>query len=56
MLKAAFVQGRLAKDEFDLRIDRVLRSRTYADLNALTGDLPGRPDGGYARRACPGTG
>ena len=40
VLKAAFVQGRLAKDEFDLRIDRVLASRTYADLNALTGDLP----------------
>ncbi len=39
-LKAAFVQGRLAKDEFDLRIDRVLASRTYADLNALTTDLP----------------
>jgi Domain of unknown function (DUF1707) len=39
-LKAAFVQGRLTKDEFDLRIGRVLESRTYADLDALTADLP----------------
>jgi Domain of unknown function (DUF1707) len=39
-LKAAFVQGRLAKDEFDLRVGRVLGSRTHADLNALTVDLP----------------
>ena len=36
MLKAAFVQGRLAKDEFDLRVGRVLASRTYADLGAVT--------------------
>jgi DUF1707 SHOCT-like domain len=28
VLKAAFVQGRLAKDEFDLRVGRVLASRT----------------------------
>jgi hypothetical protein len=39
-LKTAFVQGRLAKDEFDLRVGRVLASRTYADLNALTADIP----------------
>ena len=43
MLKAAFVQGRLAKDEFlDLRVGRVLTSRTYADLAALTADVPSR--------------
>jgi len=40
VLKAAFVQGRLAKDEFDLRIGQVLASRTQAELGALTGDLP----------------
>jgi hypothetical protein len=39
-LKTAFVQGRLAKDEFDLRVGRVLASRTYAELAALTADLP----------------
>jgi hypothetical protein len=44
-LKAAFVQGRLTKDEFDLRVGRALASRTYADLAALTADLPDRvPD------------
>jgi hypothetical protein len=40
MLKTAFVQGRLAKDEFDLRVGQVLTSRTYADLNALTAGIP----------------
>ena len=40
VLKAAFVQGRLDKDEFDLRVGRVLESRTYADLTALTADIP----------------
>jgi hypothetical protein len=43
VLKAAFVQGRLAKDEFDLRIGQALASRTYADLAALTADVPGGP-------------
>jgi Domain of unknown function (DUF1707) len=42
VLKAAFVQGRLDRDEFDLRVGRALASRTYADLAALTGDLPAR--------------
>jgi hypothetical protein len=39
VLKAAFVQGQLDKDEFDLRISRALASRTYADLAALTADI-----------------
>lgn len=39
-LKAAFVQGRLAKDEFDLRVGQALASRTYAELAVLTADLP----------------
>jgi hypothetical protein len=39
-LKVAFVQGRLAKDEFDLRVDQTFASRTYAELAALTADLP----------------
>jgi Domain of unknown function (DUF1707) len=39
-LKAAFVQGRLAKDEFDLRVGQAFAARTYADLAALTADLP----------------
>jgi DUF1707 SHOCT-like domain len=39
VLKAAFVQGQLDRDEFDLRIGRALTSRTYADLAALTADI-----------------
>jgi hypothetical protein len=39
-LKAAFVAGMLAKDEFDLRVGQTLASRTSADLAALTADLP----------------
>jgi hypothetical protein len=40
VLKAAFVQDRLTKDEFDARVGQALASRTYADLAALTADLP----------------
>jgi hypothetical protein len=40
VLKAAFVQGRLTKDELDLRVGQVLASRTYADLDTLTADIP----------------
>jgi hypothetical protein len=40
MLKAAFVQGRLARDEFGLRVGQALASQTYADLAALTAGIP----------------
>jgi hypothetical protein len=40
-LKAAFVQGRLTKDEFDQRVGQVLA--TYAELDALTADIPAGP-------------
>jgi hypothetical protein len=39
-LKAAFVQGRLDRDEFDLRVGQTFASRTYADLAARTADIP----------------
>jgi hypothetical protein len=39
-LKAAFVQGRLVKNEFDVRVGQALAPRTYAELAALTADLP----------------
>jgi len=39
-LKAAFVQGRLDRDEFDLRVSQAFASRTYAELAAVTADLP----------------
>ena len=42
-LKAAFVQGMLAKDEFDLRVGQAFASRTYAELAAVTADLPAGP-------------
>jgi hypothetical protein len=42
-LKAAFVQGMLAKDEFDTRVGQAFGSRTYAELAALTADLPAMP-------------
>lgn len=40
MLKAAYVQGRLTKDEFDERLSATLTARTFADLAGLTTDLP----------------
>jgi Domain of unknown function (DUF1707) len=43
LLKAAFVQGQLTKDEFDVRVGQTLASRTYADLAALTADIPAGP-------------
>ena len=39
-LKAAFVQGMLAKDEFDLRVGQAFAARTYGDLAAVIADLP----------------
>jgi hypothetical protein len=39
-LKTAFVDGRLTKDELAARTGRALAARTYADLAALTADLP----------------
>ena len=45
MLKAAFVQGRLTKAELDRGVGQVLASLTYADLAALTADIPAGPAG-----------
>src|SRR5499427_10081268 len=39
LLKAAFVHGRLTKDELDERLGQALAARTYAELAALTADL-----------------
>ena len=43
LLKAAFVQGRLTKDELDARAGQALTARTYAELAALTADIPAGP-------------
>jgi len=40
VLKAAFVHGRLDKDEFDVRVGQALRARTFAELATVTADLP----------------
>ena len=42
-LKAAFVRGILAKDEFDLRVNQAFTSRTYAELAAVTAGLTAGP-------------
>ena len=41
-LKVAFAQGRLTLEELDLRAGQAFASRTYADLAAVTADLPAR--------------
>jgi len=40
MLKVAFVQGRLTKDELDLRVGQAFTARTYAELAVVTADIP----------------
>ena len=50
LLKAAFVQDRLDKDEFDGRIGQALASRTYGELAAVTADIPAQPTGALPRR------
>lgn len=54
LLKAAFVQGRLTKDELDERAGHALTARTYAQLAALTDDIPaGAPAACPARLPAP---
>jgi len=40
VLKAGFVQGLLTKDDFDARVAQTFTSRTYAELAAVTADIP----------------
>jgi hypothetical protein len=40
MLTAAFVHGRVTKDEFDARVGQAFGSRTYAELAAVTAGIP----------------
>jgi hypothetical protein len=40
LLKAAFVEERLDKDEFEARVVQAFASRTYAELAAVTADIP----------------
>ncbi|MBO0821992.1 MAG: DUF1707 and DUF4190 domain-containing protein [Nocardiopsaceae bacterium] len=41
VLKGAFGEGRLTKDEFDERCTRTMNARTYGDLAQVVEDLPG---------------
>jgi uncharacterized membrane protein len=43
VLKAAYGEGRLTKEEFDERSARVMASRNYGELWALVADLPAGP-------------
>ena len=54
-LKDAFVQGRLTRDELDVRAGRALAARTRAELAALTADIPasGRGRAGPAAGPAP---
>jgi Domain of unknown function (DUF1707) len=61
LLKTAFVQGMLAKDEFDQRVGQAFAARTHAELTAprrrYPRRYPGRADRGpAAMRARPGPG
>jgi hypothetical protein len=40
VLKTAYAQGRLTKDELEARAGQAFASRTYAELGALTADIP----------------
>ena len=41
-LKTAFVQGRLAKDDFCVRAGQALAARTQGELTAITRSIPAR--------------
>jgi len=40
ILGTAYSEGRLSRDEYDARLERVLSARTYADLDYVVTDLP----------------
>ena len=46
VLKAAYGEGRLSKEEFDSRSARVMAALTYGDLAAIVSDLPVGPVSG----------
>jgi Domain of unknown function (DUF1707)/Domain of unknown function (DUF4190) len=43
VVQTAYTSGRLTRDEHDDRVGRLLAAQTYAELDGLTADLPGRP-------------
>jgi Domain of unknown function (DUF1707)/Domain of unknown function (DUF4190) len=49
VVKAAYGEGRLTKEEFDHRVNRIAAARTYGDLSMTISDLPAGPLGGVAQ-------
>ena len=45
VLKAGFAEGRLTREEHALRVQRAYSAVTYAELQALSADLPAGPLG-----------
>ncbi|OEU86221.1 hypothetical protein DB35_01795 [Streptomyces abyssalis] len=43
VLKAAYAEGRLTKDEYDYRVGRAVAARTVEELQQLTSDVPNGP-------------
>jgi hypothetical protein len=48
VLKSAFAEGRLTREAHAERVERAYGSRAYAELAAVSGDLPAGPLGGTA--------
>ncbi len=53
VLKVAFVQGWLTKDEFEARIGRAFAARTHGDLAAVTADIHAGLTGVQPRKPAP---
>ena len=51
VLKAAFAEGRLTREEHSERVQRAYLSRTYAELAELSADLPAGPLGALPPRS-----
>jgi len=55
VLKGAFGAGRLTRDELDARVGQASTARTYAELGALTADLPAGQAETWPLRGAAGT-
>ncbi|MDN5571293.1 MAG: DUF1707 domain-containing protein [Propionibacteriaceae bacterium] len=58
LLSAAYAEGRLTRDEHDLRLEQAMSAKTFDDLRGLTIDLvpatnPGRSVGAFSSAAAP---
>jgi hypothetical protein len=53
MITNAYTEGRLTKDEHDMRVERAMTASTYADLDQMVVDLPGAVPVGLPARPLP---